>query len=113
MDAADAVARYQHAATLTVAEMYRTTIRRVRLRIGASIMGADWFGVVGVLWLIRDRAREAIRADGSVILADCQPLADALYSQLPGRWKITITRLDDSIPDKPSETASATEDAIP
>ena len=49
--------------------------------------------VWATLWLIRERAMKCITPDGRVILADCQALADVLYTQIPGEWQLTITRI--------------------
>lgn len=67
---------------------------KVRIQLGIALMGNDFMGVCSLWQLIADRAREAVRPDGSVILAKCEPLAEALYAQTPGNWQLTLTRCD-------------------
>lgn len=97
-----------YAATLL---LLARVVNRMRLRVGGWVLGNGWFGVVGRLWLIRERAMIAIHQDGRVVLADCQALADALYGPVPGRWKLTIERLEEPVSPpsdpQPSETAAA------
>ena len=82
--------------------------QRARLRIGSAIIGDGYHAVIMRLWLIRDRAHGCILRDGRVILGNCEPLAEALYEPLPGRWSLTVTQLEPATPDqRPSETDSA------
>jgi hypothetical protein len=81
-------------ATDTLAEFYRLWWLRARLRVGCAIIGPGWLGYVTACTILRQRARECITPDGQVILAKCQPLADALYAQIPGDWTLTATRTD-------------------
>jgi hypothetical protein len=67
-------------------------LARIRTRVAWWLLGADWALVIGRLWLIHDRAKVAIQPDGSVILAKCESLAEALYKPIPGVWTVTISR---------------------
>lgn len=67
---------------------------RARMRLGAAILGRGWLGVMTALLIIDKRARDCITPDGRVILANCQPLADALYAQIPGIWTFTATEAE-------------------
>ena len=70
---------------------YERTIARLRIRLGLWIVGGDLLGAVTLLQLIAERAKRCITPDGHVILAECKPLADALYAQTPGHWTLTLT----------------------
>lgn len=65
---------------------------KFRIRLGIALMGQDFLGVCSLWQLIADRARAAVKPDGTVVLAECQALADALYTQTPGDWTLTLTR---------------------
>lgn len=71
-------------------DLHRRVIR-ARLRLASWIMGDRWWGAVSRLQLIRQRAEIAITRDGSVILADCPALAEALYEDIPGSWTLTVS----------------------
>lgn len=75
-----------------------TRWRVLKLRVGFWLIGGDAMGLWSVLWLIRERAMRAVTRDGGVILAECQSLADALYEQTPGRWRLTLTEMEPSSP---------------
>jgi hypothetical protein len=70
--------------------------QRLRLRLGAKLIGGGWLGALTRHVLIAQAARECITMDGQVILAKCQPLADALYADMPGQWSFSATKLPDS-----------------
>lgn len=72
--------------------------RKARFRLGCWLLGDGYRGAVMRLWLIRERAMQAITPDGEVVLAKCQPLSDALYAPIPGRWSFTISHVDDEPP---------------
>lgn len=67
-------------------------VNRLRLRVGAWILGDGWFGAITRLQLIHDRARQAVNADGRVTLAACPALAEALYAPIDGVWTLAVTR---------------------
>ena len=68
---------------------------RLRLRVGSAILGGGWFSVTMRYIQIARCARDCITPDGRVILAKCQPLADALYAEeIPGRWRLDMTLMD-------------------
>lgn len=46
-----------------------TRLKRLRLRVGAWLIGGDYLGTLARLWLIRDRAKAAVSPDGLVTLA--------------------------------------------
>jgi hypothetical protein len=71
------------------------TWRWIRLTVGAWIIGGEWHGIVMRLWLIRDRAMEAVTKDGYVDLSRCKLLAEVLYEEMPGEWSLVATRLPD------------------
>lgn len=64
----------------------------LRLRAASVLLGGGWAHIVMRLWLIRDRAMAAVTPEGRVNLAECKALSDALYANLPGSWRLTITR---------------------
>jgi hypothetical protein len=64
----------------------------LRLRIGSAILGGGWLGVLMRYKLIAERAQDCITPDGRVILANCAPLAEALYAQIPGEWTLSVVR---------------------
>lgn len=66
--------------------------QRARMRLGFWILGRDAFRIWMGLWLVRERAQQAITQDGRVELAACEPLAEVLYRPVPGTWSFTITR---------------------
>lgn len=68
--------------------------KRLRFRVGSFVMGDNWAGVVTRLWLIRDRALAAVSKDGMVTLAECPALAEALYERMPGKWALSVARID-------------------
>lgn len=44
-----------------------------------------------LLVLTRERAKRAITPTGGVILAECEPLHEALYRPLPGTFTVSVT----------------------
>ena len=73
-------------------------VTRWRIRLGAWILGDRYIAVMAGLWTIRDRAMRAVKQDGTVVLAECEPLAEALYEPLPGLWRMTLERIDEPAP---------------
>lgn len=69
---------------------------RLRLSVATVVLGRGWFAVITTLLLVRERALKVITPDGGVILAECASLSDALYTAVPGRWRLTIELLDDA-----------------
>ena len=80
--------------------------KRARFHLGMAILGRDAKGAWAVLWIIRERALDAVTSDGQVILANCEALAEALHRQMPGTWTFTMKRnVEDETPslDHPHE----------
>ena len=91
--------------------LMRRAWNRARMRLASWIMGGGWSGVIMRLWLVEHRARAAIQQDGGVILANCKPLADALYENIPGRWRLTVELIEDQDPGQsPGHSKNPTED---
>lgn len=72
-----------------------TLYQRARLRLGAAILGRGWLGTMQANIIIANRARACITPEGQVILANCQPLADALYKPIPGRWALSVALIEE------------------
>lgn len=81
--------------------LYRRIVNRSRLRVGAWILGGGWFRAVTRLQLVHDRALAAITPDGHVTLSACEPLAEVLYREPGGDWKLTVERIDPDSPPSP------------
>lgn len=69
-----------------------TFLEKLRVRVGAWLIGGDYLATIARLWLIRERAKAAVASDGTVVLAECASLAEALYEPLPGSWDFTLQR---------------------
>lgn len=74
--------------------LYRRVLSRVRLRLASWLFGGGWYGAIARLQLIHQRAKLAITPDGHVVLAECEALAEILYADVPGEWKITVERIE-------------------
>ena len=72
-------------------------LNNLRLALASLILGRGWYGVISRLWIVYDRAKLCITKDGQVILSECKPLADALYADIPGQWKLTIEELPPTV----------------
>lgn len=101
----DAVAILR-AATAYQIQLWDRMMNRARLRIGAWILGGGWFGAITRLQLIHQRAEKAVMRDGSVVLADCEALAEALYGEVPGIWTLTVRRTDEEAGPLPVQRSS-------
>jgi hypothetical protein len=66
---------------------------RLRMKLAGWILGDGWTGVISRLWLIRDRAMEAVDKSGQIIPEKSKPLAEALYHDVPGTWELHIIKV--------------------
>lgn len=71
--------------------MKLSVLTKARIRLGMALMGDDFCQAIALYQLITDRARDAVTPTGHVVLARCEPLAEALYKQVPGNWQLTVT----------------------
>lgn len=74
--------------------LYRRVLNRVRLRLASWLFGGGWYGAITRLQLVHQRAKLAITPDGHVVLAECEALAEILYADVPGEWKLTVERVE-------------------
>jgi hypothetical protein len=81
---------------LAIEQLHRWTPRRLRIRLGLWILGEGFAGSVARLWLVHERAKAAVSESGHVVLAKCEPLAEALYAPIPGNWRLSVERIENA-----------------
>jgi hypothetical protein len=67
-------------------------LTKLRIQIGLMLLGGDFHGIVSLYQVIADRARACVTPEGQVLTAGLKPLTEALYTQLPGNWRLTCER---------------------